>query len=432
MNPKAYKRPVFVVDGARSPFLKAGRRPGPLSASDLAVQTGKALLRRQLFSPDQLDEVILGCVNSGPDEANIARMSALRMGCGWRVPAWTVQRNCGSGMQALDSAAQSIAAGRSNLVLAGGTEAMSHAPLLFRDVFRNWLADFAQAGSVTKKIRLLAALRPHFIRPVIALSRGLRDPTVGLSMGATAEVLAHKFKLSRDMLDDYAVRSHQRLAMAYEKESLSEIVPVFDHLGHAYERDEGLRPDSSVEKLAVLKPAFDRKYGVVTAGNSSQITDGAAWLILASEAAVARYDLPVLAQIIDCHWAGNDPREMGLGPVYSSTPLVLRNQLDLDEIAFWEINEAFAAQVLACRLAWSDAEFCRQELGLDGALGEISLDQLNVDGGAIALGHPVGTSGARIVLHLAQVLRREGAKKGIATQCIGGGQGGSMLLEVMA
>ncbi|MGV6817632.1 MAG: acetyl-CoA C-acetyltransferase [Thiotrichales bacterium] len=426
----SYKRPIWIVDGARSPFLKAGAHPGPLTASDLAVQTGKALLRRQRVAADVLDEVILGCVNSGPDEANIARVSALRMGCDQRTPAWTVQRNCGSGMQALDSAAQSIASGRSELVLAGGTEAMSHAPMLFPNDLRHWLADFSQAKAVLRKIRLLSRLRPHNLRPVIGLLRGLRDPTVGLSMGETAEVLADKFGLRRQALDAYAVRSHLRLAAAYDKNLLQEIIPIFDRDGQVYERDEGLRPDSSMEKLARLKPVFDRTYGLVTAGNSSQITDGATWLLLASEKAVERHDLPVLAQIVDCHWAGNDPREMGLGPVYAATPIIMRNALALHQIEFWEINEAFAAQVLACCAAWADEEFCQAELGLDAALGELPQERLNVDGGAIAMGHPVGTSGARIVLHLAQVLNREGARHGIATQCIGGGQGGAMLLEV--
>jgi acetyl-CoA C-acetyltransferase len=190
-----------------------------------------------------------------------------------------------------------------------------------------------------------------------------------------------------------------------------------------------VRRDSSIENLAKLKPFFDRKFGNVTAGNSSQITDGAAWLVLASEKAVKERNLPVLGRIVDVQWAGLDPSQMGLGPVQSATPLLVRHKLGLNDLDAWEINEAFAAQVLACLRAWADPTYCRDELGLDHAMGELDQSKLNVDGGAIALGHPVGASGARIVLHLLNVLKRTGGKRGMAAICIGGGQGGSMLVE---
>jgi acetyl-CoA C-acetyltransferase len=181
-----------------------------------------------------------------------------------------------------------------------------------------------------------------------------------------------------------------------------------------------------------LKPFFDRKYGRVTPGNSSQITDGAAWLILASEAAVDQWQLEPLGRIIDSQWAGLDPAQMGLGPVHAATPILQRHQLSLDDIDLWEINEAFAAQVLGCLAAWESDEYCREQLGLPGALGALSHDRLNVDGSAIAVGHPVGASGARIVLHLLQALRAAKATRGIAAICIGGGQGGAMLVETMS
>lgn len=430
MNKKMAGRPVFVIDGSRTPFLKAGNEPGPFRASDLALRAAQPLLNRQPFAPDQLDEVILGCVNPGPDEANIGRVVALRAGCGRAVTAWTVQRNCGSGMQAVDSAARNIASGRSELVLAGGTEAMSHAPLLFTPAMVAWLGRFSGAKTTGQKLRAAAAFKPAYLKPVIGLLRGLTDHTVGLSMGKTAEILAYKFGLQREQLDEYAVRSHQRLANAHNQGYLEEIEPLYDDKGQVHDFDQGVRPDSSAEKLAKLRPVFDPQFGMVTAGNSSQITDGAAWLLLASEAAVKKYQLPIIARIVDCHWAGNDPSEMGLGPVYSCTPLMQRNKLNMGDIEYWELNEAFAAQVLACREAWRDDAFCRAELGLKKAFGEIDMDRLNVDGGAIALGHPVGASGARIILHLIHVLRRHQAHTGIATQCIGGGQGGGTLVEV--
>lgn len=421
--------PVYVIDGARTPFLKARTGPGPFSASDLAVKSGQALLKRQAFAPEDFNEVILGCIGASPDEVNIGRVVSLRLGCGDAVPAWTVQRNCASGMQALDSAARSIITGRSDLVLAGGTEAMSHAPILWGPDMVTWFAKWMSAKTITQKIKILSSLKPQSLKPVIALLRGLTDPVVGLSMGQTAEVLAEKFGITRTQMDEFAVQSHQRLASAQAEGRLKEVFPLIDSKGNVHDHDDGVRTDSAVAKLAKLKPVFDRDFGHVTAGNSAQITDGASWLILASEQAVKDHQLSPIGRIVDTEWAGLDPRQMGLGPVHASAPLMARNNLQMSDIDYWEINEAFAAQVLACLAAFKDEQYCRDELGLEGALGELDPDTLNVDGGAVALGHPVGTSGARIVLHLFNVLAERGANRGIASICIGGGQGGAMLLE---
>lgn len=423
------KREVYIVDGARTPVLKARGRPGPFSASDLAVQAGRELLARQPFLPTELDQVIMGCVMPSENEANIARIIALRLGCGKSVPAWTVNRNCGSGMQALDSAAKDIALGRSNLVLAGGTEAMSRAPLLFNVDMVRWLADLQAARSLPQRLRVMLKFKPHFLKPIIALMFGLSDPIVGLNMGQTAEILAYQFGITREQMDEFSLRSHQ-LALAAQNKNLAEVVPIFSPQGQLYEFDDGVRQDSSMEILAKLKPFFDKKFGLVTAGNSSQISDGAAMLLLASEEAVKKYHLPILGRIVDTQWAGLDPEVMGLGPVFATTPLLQRQKLALQDIDYWEINEAFAAQVLACLAAWQDDAFCQKQLGLEAALGAINPDRLNVDGGAVALGHPVGASGARIVLHLLEVLKARQAKRGIATLCIGGGQGGAMLVEL--
>ena len=422
-------RPVFVVDGSRTPYIKARGKPGPFSASDLAVSAGKPLLARQPFAPDDFDEVILGCVMPSEDEANIGRVAALRLGCGERVPAWTVQRNCASGMQSIDSAAQNIASGRSGLVLAGGVEAMSRAPVLYNSTMVNWLAAMAAARSVPAKLKVLASLRPGHFKPVITLLRGLTDPIVGLSMGQTAEILAHRFDITREMMDSFAVRSHLRLDSAHKQGFLNEIEPLYDTRGNVYDHDDGVRPDSSLERLAKLRPVFDKPVGNVTAGNSAQITDGAAWLILASEDMVARHNLPVMGQLIDSQWAGLDPAQMGLGPSYAMAPIMQRHGLDTPDLDYIEINEAFAAQVLACLAAWKDADFCREELGRDSPFTPIDEERLNIDGGAVAVGHPVGSSGARIVLHLLNVLQRKDARRGMASICIGGGQGGAMLIE---
>ena len=427
MNPK---EPIYIVDGARTPFLKSRNRPGPFAASDLATAAGRALLVRQPFAPTELDEVILGCAAPSVDEVNIGRVVALRMGCGMKVPGFTVMRNCASGMQAIDSAANNIRAGRSNLVLAGGVDALSRVPLLYSDAMVLWLSNWYAAKSMGQRAALAAKFKLSYLAPVIGIMKGLTDPMVGLLMGQTAENLAFRFGITRREMDEFAARSHQRVLAAQKAGHLAgEVVPLFDAAGKLHAQDDGVREDSTAENLAKLKPFFDRKYGNVTAGNSSQVTDGAAWLLLATEDAVRRLGLTPKGRIVDAQWAALDPAQMGLGPVYAATPLLQRNRLALADVDAWEINEAFAAQVLACLNAWRDDAFCRDELGLPGALGEIDDGRLNVDGGAIAIGHPVGASGARIVLHVLNVLERTGGRRGIAAICIGGGQGGAMLIE---
>ena len=248
-------------------------------------------------------------------------------------------------------------------------------------------------------------------------------------MGQTAEELAERFGIDRETMDAYAVRSHRRLGQAIDCGWMDEIEPLYDSKGQVYEKDEGLRLDSSVEALAKLRPVFDRPVGRVTAGNSAQVTDGAAMLLLASEEAIERHALPVLGRIVDSEWAGLDPAQMGLGPVHAMAPLMIRNGFGSGDIDCWEINEAFAAQVQACLAAWQDEDYCRHELGLERAFTPLDEKRLNVDGGGVSIGHPVGASGARIVLHLLKTLKRSGGKRGIASLCIGGGQGGAMLLE---
>jgi acetyl-CoA C-acetyltransferase len=427
---RAPGRPVYVVDGARTPFLKARGAPGPFTPVDLAVQCGRPLLLRQPFAPDAFDQVILGCVNVIADEQNPARVAALRLGCGPEMVAFTVAINCGSGMQSIDTAYRYIREGSSDLILAGGAEALSHAPLVLKSSAVEWLSALQAAKAPVDKVRAVAAFRPDMLQPVIGLERGLTDPITDLGMGQTAEVLAHYFDISREAADAYAVESHKRLAKAQSAGWLAgEVEPAFAHDGTVYDHDDGVRPDSSVEKLATLKPAFERPFGKVTPGNSSQITDGASWVILASEEAVRKHGLKPRAVILDSEWAALDPSIMGLGPVLASTPLLQRSGLGLQDIELWELNEAFAAQVLACLAAWEDEAFCREVLGLPGAAGTIDRERLNVDGGAISLGHPVGASGNRIVLHLINALERLDLKRGIATECIGGGQGGAMLIE---
>ncbi|ALN72965.1 acetyl-CoA C-acetyltransferase [Aureimonas sp. AU20] len=423
-------RAVYLVDGARTPFIKARGKPGPFTPVDLAVQCGRPLLLRQRFDPALIDLVVLGCVNVVAEEMNPARVAALRLGLPEAVPAYTVQINCGSGMLSIDEAFRAVESGRSQIALAGGAEALSHSPLVLRRGAVDWFARLNGAKSPGERLKVVSSLRPDFLKPVIGLERGLTDPITSLNMGQTAEKIGHLFGVTRREADEYASESHRRLAQAQSEGLLKgEVLTAFARDGRVYDHDDGVRPDSTAKALSGLKPVFERPYGNVTAGNSSQITDGASWTILVSEEAVREHGLEPLARIVDAHWAGLDPSIMGLGPVVSMAGLLKKRGLSLADIDLFEINEAFAAQVLACLRALEDEGVGRKVLGFDGALGSIPRDRLNVDGGAIALGHPVGTSGNRITLHLARTLRRRGARFGLASQCIGGGLGGAMLLE---
>jgi acetyl-CoA C-acetyltransferase len=424
-------RPVYIVDGSRTPFLKA-RGVGPFTPVDLAVQCGRPLLLRQPFPREAFDQVILGIVNVVADEVNPARVAALRLGMGEKMVAFTIAINCGSGMQSIDTGFQYIREGKADLILAGGAEALSHAPLIYNRKAVNWFSSMFGARDFMSRLKVFSQWRPSMYKPVIGLERGLTDPVVDLNMGQTAEILAQFFNISRLDADTYAMESHHRLAKA-QKDGVfaGELEPMFSGAGKVYDFDDGVRPDSTVESLAKLRPAFEKPWGKVTPGNSSQITDGASWVILASEDAIAKHGLKPKAKIVDCQWAGLDPSIMGLGPVLSSAEVLKRQNMSLADVELWEINEAFAAQVLACVAAFKDDKFCREVLGLPGAAGAIDRAKLNVDGGGIGLGHPVGASGNRIVLHLMNSLKRLGLKRGIATQCIGGGLGGAMLLEAV-
>ena len=425
-------RPVYIVDGSRTPFLKARSGPGPFTPVDLAVQAGRPLLARQPFAPEAFDQVILGCVNVIADEMNPARVAALRLGMGEKMVAFTVQINCGSGMQSIDTAFRYIREGHADMILAGGTEALSHSPLIFPRGGVRWFAGMMGARTPFEKVMAALRWRPSYFKPVIGLERGLTDPVVDLNMGQTAEKVAHLFHISRHDADAYAVESHLRLARAQAEGWLKgEVETAFDRTGKFYDHDDGVRPDSSVDKLGKLKPVFERPWGKVTPGNSSQITDGASWVIVCSEDAVKKHGLTPKAVITDCHWSALDPSIMGLGPVLAVTELMKRHRMSLNDIELLELNEAFAAQVLGCLAAWEDPHFCKTVLGLDGAVGTFDRARLNIDGGAIALGHPVGSSGNRIVLHLVNALKRPGKKRGIATQCVGGGIGGAMLIEAV-
>ncbi len=422
---------VAIVAGVRTPLGKASGAFDKLDAVDLGVLALRELMARAPVAGSDIDEVIIGNVIQPSDAANIARVIALTSGLPRAIPAHTVHRNCASGMQAISDAAASIQLGRADVVVAGGVESMTHAPLLFHDRFRAAMARLPRAKTVQQKLPVLMEIAKAPWKPRIALLEGLTDPTVNMGMGQTAEMLAREFALSRNEQDAFALSSHERAAAAWNDDKFSDEVmtlfppPSFD----AVTRDEGIRDNLSMDRLAKLKPVFDKPLGTVTAGNSSQITDGAAMLILASRDKAEAEGWPILGYLHDWAYAGCDPERMGLGPVYATHRLLKHAGITMNDLARIEINEAFAAQVLACLKAMDSDLFAREKLGIDKAMGAPSPDKLNVHGGAIAIGHPVGMTGARLVLTLLRQLRDEtSGGLAVGTLCIGGGQGGAVLV----
>jgi acetyl-CoA C-acetyltransferase/acetyl-CoA acyltransferase len=422
---------VAIVAGARTPFVKMGGALKSVHVTDLARVVFQESLYRAHLDEARLDEVILGNVVMPFDAANPARVAALYAGVPQRVPAMTVQRNCASGMEAIADAAKRIRRGEAKAILAGGAESMSTIPLLFNRSGTEAFGRMARAKSVMQKAGAVATLRPRHFKPVIALECGLTDPTCGLIMGKTAEILASEWNITRREQDEFALRSHQRAVAAAEAGKFNdEMVPFY--AGDRFEpvtADVGPRAEQTLEALAKLKPIFDRRDGTVTVGNSCQVTDGAAAVVTTDPAMAKAEGLEPLGYVRAYAYVGLDPARMGLGPVFAIDQLLRDTGLKLGDIGLIEINEAFAAQVLACVKALGSKRFAAEQLNRDEPLGEIDPDLLNVNGGAIALGHPVGATGARLVLSLLHEMKRRDVELGLATLCVGGGQGAAILLE---
>jgi acetyl-CoA acyltransferase len=409
----------------------------------------KELLARANLSPDVIDEVIIGNTGNPPDAVNISRVVALNAGVPKQTSAFTVHRNCASALESISSGFDKIRSGTLDTVVAGGTESMSQMPLIFSKEFAAIFGRLATSKTTGQRLQALGSLlkadlqqvvelvttgpmqkSPH--KPVIALVEGLTDPFVGKNMGETAEILAKEFGLSRREQDEFALLSHQKAVAAQKSGRLAqEITPVFipPKFKEVVTDDVGPRDGQTLEALAKLKPFFDRKTGTVTVGNSCPVTDGAAMVLLMSREKAQSLGLKPLARIRSYAFAGLEPERMGLGPAYS-TPLALKRAgLSMKDIGLVELNEAFSAQVLACLRAFDSDKFAQEKLGLGQKVGAINPDIVNVNGGAIALGHPVGATGARLVLTLMKEMTRRNVQFGLATLCIGGGQGGSIILE---
>lgn len=422
---------IAIIDGLRTPFCKAGGPLGGVQADDLAVGVTRELMARAGVDGEQIDEVIFGNVCQPAHAANIARVIALKAGLPERVICHTVNRNCASGMQAVTSAAAQILTGQADLVLAGGTESMSNVPLLYGRKMTKVFTNLARAKTAGAKLQSLASVRPSYLSPVIALKLGLTDPVCGLNMGQTAEVLAREFKITRDEQDEFALASHQKACAAAEAGALQdELHPVASgDYTRVQETDDGPRQGQSIEALKKLRPVFDREAGTVTVGNACPITDGAAVVLMASEQKAREFGVQPLGWLTGWAYAGLGGDRMGLGPVYATARLLDREGMSMSDFDYVELNEAFAVQVIANERAFGSESFARKHLGRDRAVGELDRERLNLGGGAIALGHPVGATGTRLAITLLKQLRRDGRKRGLATLCIGGGQGAALSLE---
>lgn len=422
---------VAVVAGVRTPFAKMGTVFKDTSAYELGRLTVAETLAQADIDPAVVDEVVIGNTGNPAEAMNIARVIALDAGIPESTPANTVHRNCASGLQALTDAVTRIRAGEARCIVAGGAESMSNIPLFFSKDMAEILGRVMTSKSLPDKLETLSHVRPEMLKPVVGLMEGLTDPFCGLNMGQTAEVLARDFQISRIEQDTLALLSHKRAIAAQEAGRRDpELTPVF--VAPAYseivENDVGPRPSQTLEALAKLRPVFDRENGTVTAGNSCGVTDGACALLLMSEEMAKSQGYEPLGFIRSFAYAGLDPRRMGLGPAFASPLALDKAGMRLDQMDLIELNEAFAAQVIACERALASEEFCRKHLNR-GKVGDIDREKLNVNGGAIAVGHPVGATGARLVLTLLLELKRRNLNTGLATLCIGGGQGGAVVVE---
>lgn len=440
-------RDVVIVEGLRTPFAKSGTKLKKVHPAELGKVALKELIAKTNLNVNLVDEVIIGNTGNPVDAVNISRVVALNAGIPQATSAYTVHRNCASALESISNAYEKIRSGTMDVIIAGGTENMSQMPTLLPEKFQSIYEKLFAAKGPSQALPLLFQLFKADLKqikalltsnmkdqyfPVISVMQGLTDPFVGINMGQTAEILAKEWGLSRQTQDEFAMKSHHKAAAAIKNGIFKqEIAPLSipPEYSETLVDDFGPRETQSMEALAKLKPFFDKKTGSITAGNSCPITDGAAMVLVMSREKAQSLGYKPLAKIRGYAFAGLEPERMGLGPVYATPIALKRSGLTMKDIGLVELNEAFAAQVLSCQKAFDSDLFAQEKLGLSSKVGTIADDILNVNGGAIALGHPVGATGTRIVLTLAKEMQRRKVQFGVATLCIGGGQGGAMVLE---
>ncbi len=423
-------RRVAIVEGCRTPFCKAGTAFRDMTAIDLGTIAVRELMSRAELDPAEVDEVVYGTVVHSVAAPNIAREVQLRAGIPARAPAFTVSRACASANQAITSAADSIARGQTDVVVAGGAESLTDIPILVSRPLRDRLVAASRARSLGERVRAFAGMRP---KELVPQAPAIAEPSTGETMGQSAERMAKENGIGREAQDRWALRSHQRAAEGTADGRLTrEAVPTYVPPDYAdvVDRDNGIRTDTSLEKLAKLPPVFDRKYGTVTAGNSSPLTDGASAVLLMSEEKARSLGYEPLGYIRSYAYAALAPSDQLLqGPAYAAPIALDRAGVTMQDIELWEMHEAFAAQVLSNFQALDSDTFAREQLGRPGKVGLIDEDRINVMGGSIAIGHPFGATGGRLTVTLLNELARRGLGLGLITVCAAGALGFAMVVE---
>lgn len=432
---------AYLALGIRTPFAKAGTKLKNVHAADLGKHALTELISKSNIPLKEwgkiLDEVIVGNTGTPSDAVNIARVVALRAGLPEHISAYSVHRNCASALESVAQAALKVSAGEADVIVAGGTESMSNMPLLYNKKATRFFEKLNRARSMQERLKVLAGVPvPEFLKPRIAIMEGLTDPFYNINMGQTAEILAKDFKISREEQDQFALQSHQKTILAQKEGKFKNEItpmPIPPEFTEILDTDIGPREGQTMEALAKLKPFFDKKFGTITAGNSCPITDGAVMLLIVNDEGLKKLGGAVkpLAKLTSWAFAGLDPQRMGLGPVFATNKLLKKANMNLSDFDLIELNEAFAAQVIACQRAFESDDFCQKHFG-HGKMGTLDMEKLNPKGGAIALGHPVGATGSRLILTLALEMQHQKKERGLATLCIGGGQGGAISLESIA
>ncbi|KAB8031740.1 thiolase family protein [Fluviispira multicolorata] len=420
---------VAVVGAVRSPFVKSFGVFENETALSLSLRVATELIARTGVQASDIDECIWGVVIPQTKNANLAREIVLFSGLPTTIAGFTLNKACNSSLQTAEIAADRIRLGKNQLVLAGGVEVLSDVPIPFSDEARRFLTKMSRAKSFKERLSLIGSVNPKWFLPK---PPALAEPFTGLTMGDHAEIMCVKNNISRARQDELAYKSHNNAAKATEAGHLKdEVIPIWCGKDKTIfvDKDNMIRSESTVDALSKLKPVFDRKNGTITAGNASPLTDGASGLLLASESYVKDKKLPVLGYLVDFITVGVDPNDQLLiGPAYAIPKLLKKNNLSKDDIDVYEIHEAFAGQVLSCLDAMKNEKFCKEKLNMP-PFGEIPAEKINIQGGAIAIGHPFGATGARLIGNALRIANRKNGKYAVVAVCAAGGMGMAVLLE---
>jgi len=421
-------RKVAIVGGSRIPFVRSNTDYSHACNMDMLTAALQGLVQRFDLDGERLGEVVAGAVMKHSRDFNLAREATLDSGLSLQTPAYDIQQACGTGLEAAILVANKIALGQINSGIAGGTDTASDAPIALNEKYRHMILSLNRAKTLGQRLKLFASIRPSFMMPLLPANA---EPRTGLSMGQHCELMVKQWGISREDQDQLTFNSHQNLIAAYDRGFFADLVRPFCGV----ERD-GIMRNTPLEKLAALKPAYDRENGTLTAANSTTLTDGAAAVLLASEDWAKERNLPIQAYLthsevaaVDFYSQGEKSEGLLMAPAYAVPRLLARAGLMLQDFDFYEIHEAFAAQALCTMKAWEDPDFCKNKLGLDNPLGSIDRTKLNVNGSSVATGHPFAATGPRIIATLAKLLEQKGSGRGLISICAAGGQGVTAIIE---